>query len=437
MLHRMIDEYMLNKKEDIKNLTVYQRETSFANTKEFVIAVVGPRRAGKSYYLYHIIKSNKLNDDEYLFLNFEDESLRSMPRREVLSCVAKHTEIYGKQPEYVFLDEVQAFEHWSNWVYELYEKKRYNIFITGSSSKLVSREVATQLRGRTLNILILPFSFSEVTKFKGFEAKEYYSTYEKSAMLGQLSQYLRSGGFPQLVLGQMDPNLFFRDYLDSVVYRDIVERFKIREAWLIRTLLRFVSASFSAPFSVNKVYNTLKSQGISVSKKTVYKYTNYAEQAFFCFTLKRFDFSPRRSELSIPKVYLNDTGLINHLIPDAHKQTGRLMENVVFLKLKQKQFSGKVGEIYYYKDQQGHEVDFVTDSGKCLIQVTYANGFDEVDRREWRNLINANQIFKSKRLYIITWDYEDERTLNWRGDKETISFIPLWKWLLHSTRYTD
>jgi len=79
----------------------------------------------------------------------------------------------------------------------------------------------------------------------------------------------------------------------------------------------------------------------------------------------------------------------------------------VLLQLKQKQFLGKVGEIYYYKDQQGHEVDFVTDSGKCLIQVTYANGFDEVDRREWRNLINANQIFKSKRLYIITWDYED------------------------------
>jgi len=114
------------------------------------------------------------------------------------------------------------------------------------------------------------------------------------------------------------------------------------------------------------------------------------------------------------------------------------MDNAVLLQLKQKQFLGKVGEIYYYKDQQGHEVDFVTDSGKCLIQVTYANGFDEVDRREWRNLINANQIFKSKRLYIITWDYEDdERALNWRGNKATISFIPLWKWVLNSTKYTN
>ena len=121
-------------------MVVYRRGTSFASTKEFVTAVVGPRRAGKSYYLYHIIKSNKLNDDEYLFLSFEDESLRFMPRREVLSCVAKHVEIYGKQPEYIFLDEVQVFEHWSSWVYELYEKKRCNIFIRGSSSKLLSRE---------------------------------------------------------------------------------------------------------------------------------------------------------------------------------------------------------------------------------------------------------------------------------------------------------
>jgi len=151
---------MLNKKEDVKNLTVYRREISFTDTRDFVTVIVGPRRAGKSYYLYHIIKSNGLRDDEYLFLNFEDESLRSMPRKEVLSCVSKHVEIYKKQPKYIFLDEVQAFGHWSNWVYELYEKKKYNIFITGSSSRLLSKEIATQLRGRTQNILILPFSFS-------------------------------------------------------------------------------------------------------------------------------------------------------------------------------------------------------------------------------------------------------------------------------------
>lgn len=428
---------MLDKKEDIKNLTVQQREFPFADTKEFVTAVVGPRRAGKSYYLYHIIKSNGLRDDEYFFLNFEDESLRSMSRKEVLSCVSKHVEVYGRQPEYIFLDEVQALGHWSSWVYELYEKKRYKIFVTGSSSRLLSREVATQLRGRTQNILILPFSFSEATKLRGLEVKEFYSTYEKSAVLRQLSDYLSSGGFPQLVLGRVDRNLFFRDYLDSVVYRDIVERFRIRKAWLIGTLLKFVSASFSAPFSVNKVYNTLKSQGINVSKKTLYKYTGFAEQAFFCFTLKKFDFSTRRSEVSIPKVYLNDTGLVNYLTPNAEDKIGRLMENVVLLDLKGKQFQGKMREVSYFRDQQGHEVDFVIDAGKRLIQVTYANGFDEVDRREWRNLISANRVFKSKRLLIITWDYEDERTLSWRGSKETITFIPLWKWLLDSSKYTD
>jgi predicted AAA+ superfamily ATPase len=433
----LIEEYMLNKKEDVKNLTVYRREISFTDTRDFVTAIVGPRRAGKSYYLYHIIKSNGLRDDEYLFLNFEDESLRSMPRKEVLSCVSKHVEIYKKQPKYIFLDEVQAFGHWSNWVYELYEKKKYNIFITGSSSRLLSKEIATQLRGRTQNILILPFSFSEVIKLKGLGVKEFYSTYEKSEILGQLSDYLRNGGFPQLVLGQVDQGLFFRDYLDSVIYRDIVERFKIREAWLIGTLLRFVSTSFSAPFSINKVYNTLKSQGINISKKTLYRYSNFAEQAFFCFTLRKFDFSKRRSELSIPKVYINDAGLVNYLNPNAYNKTGRLMENVVFLDLKEKQFLGRVREISYYRDQQGHEVDFVTDTGKCLMQVTYANYFDEVDRREWRNLISANRVFKSKRLNVITWDYEDERTLNWRGNKETITFIPLWKWLLDSSKYIN
>ncbi|MCD6209128.1 MAG: ATP-binding protein [Thermoproteales archaeon] len=430
-------EYLLTKKEDIRNLNVLPRETKIFLSKNFINSIVGPRRSGKTYFLYHLILNElKLKDEDYLFVNFEEESVRSLDRKEILDCIKYHQEIYGKLPKFLFFDEVQNLDRWESWIYELYEKKRFYIFITGSSSKLLSREIATQLRGRAINVPIFPFSFREFLNLKDIRIKRYYSSYERGKLLNLLREYLEFGGYPQILIDNINPKIFFRDYIDVVIYRDIVERYWIKEPEIVKLLIKFVASSLSSQLSINRIFNVLKSHGIKLSKKTLYSYFKYLENAFFCFSLKKFAFSERKSELSIPKVYLSDTGIANYLLKTKISENiGQLMENVVFLELKKNELLGEITSLFYYKDYQQREVDFLVKEGskiKQLIQVTYANTFDEIKEEEYRNLLHVKELFKdhNPKLIIITWDYEDERELSWFGRKGKIKFIPLWKWLM-------
>ena len=430
----MIERYLLDKKEWVRGLDVKPRDVSFPVTRAFVVAVVGPRRAGKSYSLIYFIRKRGLRDEEYLLLNFEEEDLKLVDRGELVRVVDRHVEIYGVEPSFIFLDEVQELDRWESFVYTLYERKRYFIFITGSSSRLLSREIATQLRGRALTYPVFPLSFKEVLMMNGISVKRFYSSREESRIKNLLRTYLRSGGFPQIVIDRADPRIYFRDYIDLVVYRDVVERYRIKKPFLVKALIKFVASSYSKEFSVNKVYNTLKSQGVRVSKKTLYKYSGYLEDAMFCFYLKKFDFSDRRIELSIPKVYLNDPGLANYLLSGPLTENiGRLMENIVFLELKKREFLGELSGVFYFKDAMGREVDFIVKEGfrvRGLVNVTYASSFDEVDEREWKNLLKASKLLGCDNLLVVTWDYEDQRKLSSYGRESVIRFIPLWKWLL-------
>ncbi len=426
-----IKEYMLSKKEDIKSLKVYPRDISIKPSKEFVSSIVGPRRAGKTYFLYDLILNKlKLHDEDYVFINFEDEWISNYDKKSALDVIKNHVEIYGKTPEYLFFDEVQNLEGWETIVYTFYETKRYNIFITGSSSKLLSKEISTQLRGRSINYAVFPFSFKEILNVKGFSVKEYYSAYEKGRLLNILNEYLQKGGYPQIYLTEVEPKLFFESLLEAIFYRDIIERYKIREPSVLGLLIKFLSGSFSAEFSLNKTYNVLKTMGMKISKKTIYSYTKYLENSFLIFFIRNFSPSVRNMELVNKKVYFFDSGLVNSLTGIRIKENyGRLMENAVALKLKKDEYRAPMN-VYYYKNLNS-EIDFIIKEGnhiKQLIQVSYANNFDEVDKREYKALLNGYELFKehNPELLVITWDYEGEKLM----DNKKIKFIPLWKWLL-------
>jgi len=422
--------YLVDKKEDIRRLKVVSRDISFPVTRNFIISVIGPRRAGKTFSLYDLIlNKHKLKDEDYVFINFEDEQVNQFSRKEIIRLVSYHHEIYGIEPKFIFLDEVQNFENWERFVYTVFEKKRYYIFITGSSSKFLSKEIATQLRGRSISTLILPFSFKEFLFVKKIMLEKFVSTFKENKIKNLLRFYLRDGGFPDLIFTQIDRKKFFRDYIDLVIFRDVIERFRIRGSYLIKILIAHMLSSFSSEFSVNKVFNTLKSQGIKVSKKTLYSHGSALEDVMFCFFLRKFSFSPRRVMLSIPKIYFNDTGLVSSMLTDFEENVGKLMENLVFLELKKKEEKGEIRVLHYWKDYQGNEVDFFCkDKNPLLIQVTYASSKDEIEKREIKALIKASQQLKCKKLLIITWDYEDVFTV---GGKK-IKCVPFWKWLLSS-----
>ncbi len=422
-------KYLLNKKEEIKDLEVKKRLLEFPLTKNFIISVIGPRRAGKTYSLYDLIKTKNLKDEDYLFLNFEDDEIREKNRKEIIKVIFYHKELYGKEPDFIFLDEIQNLDRWESFVYSLFEKKRYHIFLTGSSSKFLSREIATQLRGRSITSLVLPFSFKEILEIKGEKVSEILSSYGESKIKNILRNYLKEGGFPDVVLTNINRKVYFRDYVNLVIFNDIVERFKIKNIALVKMFVNFVLSSFSKEISIHKIYRTLKSRNIKVSKKTLYRHSDALEDSLFCFFLRKFSFSERESMLSIPKVYINDTGLINYSISTKFEEDiGRLMENAVFLGLKRKEYEGEFSGIFYYKDLLRHEVDFVIKDGlrvKQLIQVCYDINYN-TKNRELKTLVKAGRELKCKDLLVITWDYESEEVI----DGRKIKFIPLWKWLI-------
>ncbi|MDI9619992.1 MAG: AAA family ATPase [Candidatus Nezhaarchaeota archaeon] len=190
-------------------------------------------------------------------------------------------------PEYLFFDEIQALENWQKAIYTLYERKRHYIFITGSSSKLLSREIATQLRGRAVTVKVHPFSFAEILSLNNIPCKKYYTNYEIGQIKNLARNYIERGGFPDIVLGHVFPSTFFRDYLDLIVYRDIIERYGIKNRHALDFTIKSILSSFTKTFSVNKTFNALKSIGAKVSKKTLYSFQKILEDIGFAIFLKK------------------------------------------------------------------------------------------------------------------------------------------------------
>jgi predicted AAA+ superfamily ATPase len=424
--------YIKAKKEDLRRLKVDRREFDIPYSRDMIYSIIGGRRTGKTYAIYDLILNKlKLEDDEFLFMNLEDIELENITAAELADTVNLHQQLYGKLPDFVIFDEVQSLDGWERPVYSLFEKKRYNILLTGSSSRLLSKEIATELRGRSLTFSVYTLSFGEALAFSGMTPSigGGISSYEKNKLGFRLNKYLSSGGFPDIVLDDKIADRFLREYIDLVIFKDIVERHGIKNTAVVRFLINAILSSYAKEFSVNNVYRQLKNDGIRAGRKAVYAYSALVQDAFFSFFVKKFYFSKRKSDLSIPKVYLNDTGLAK-LAVMAGEDMGRLMENAVFLELKRIQNRNPNIEIYYYSSTFG-EVDFVLKEGgalKKLIQVTYASKVQEIREREARSLLSAAEELKCKDLLIITWGYEGSI----RSDKRAIRLVPLWKWLLES-----
>lgn len=433
MEREVIARYLLDLQER-KLPELIPRELKINITKDAVVSIIGSRRAGKTYYFYQLM-SNIRDKTRILYLDFEYPELADITFKEIKEIVNMYGELFGNEPEYLFFDEIQNVEDWEKPIRNLYELKRFYIFITGSSSRFLSKEIATTLRGRTISYTIFPFSFREYLKTEGFETSygkgKYHSSSEERKIKHFVREYTRFGGLPQVVLNKDEEfrKRFFAEYQDLVVYRDIIERYRVKNLSVVRTMLKFLISSFAKEFSIHKFYNSLKSQNIRVSKKTLYNYFAYFEDALFVYPIYRFSYSIKEVQLSIPKVYIMDTGLLT-TSRFFSENIGRLMENMVAIELlRRKSYFAPSMELYYYKSGEGKEVDFVIKQGleiKQLIQVCYDINDLNTRERELKSLIKASRELKSEDLLVITWDYEAEE--EFKGKR--IMFTPLWKWLL-------
>lgn len=416
---------------------IVERELNVAESQK-IISIIGPRRAGKTTVLFqkmHGLVKSGVNKEKIVYLNFEDPRLIEIGFKEIREIIKLQWQMYPlsmKGKMYVFIDEPQNINNWESAVRGLHDEG-FMVFLTGSSSRLLSREIATSLRGRTLSYMLLPFSFREFLKMKNatFDTQRMGSK-EKSLLLSMLDEYLEFGGFPEIILEKNPENKakIISEYSNAIVYRDIVERHKIKNAMLVKWLISLASKSFSREFSVHKAYQTLKSRGIKASKNTLYSYVSMLEESVFMFLVPAFGHSVRKADFSINKAYLCDTGFTK--LAETTKDIGPKMENVVFLELERRR--KVLSSISYWKNPQKQEVDFVIKTGgkiSQLIQVCKSLENADVNKREISAITKAAELLKCNNLLIITEDkYSTEE---YAGKK--IRFVPLWMWLLEGAKH--
>jgi uncharacterized protein len=395
-----------------------------------IITLTGVRRAGKTYCLYQIVQTlldRGIPKTHMLFINFEDERLMPMETQELGLILDAYYELHPeteKKTVYLFFDEIQNVPGWERFVRRVHESENAQIFITGSSAKLLSREIATALRGRTLNYEIYPFSFPEYLAHHSIRAIG-KSGADKAKIRHALTQYLDRGGFPEVLsASEMIWRKVLQEYIDLIVYRDVVERYQIKNHPLIKYLVKFLLKNIASPLTIHKLYRDLKSQGYSVSKDTLHLYLSYLEEAYAFFTIPLYSESVRVQNVHYRKSYTVDVGLANAAVFSVSARRGLMLENAVFLQLKRTPLQ----EIFYYKNTKGEEIDFLLceRGGVCgLIQVT--ENLDDRDNREGilASLWRAMEELGLSKASIVTKDTAETFT----QDGRVIEAYSFWQWV--------
>ena len=390
-----------------------ERNQDLKLDNDLIKVIVGPRRAGKSFFAIHFLNKK----GKFGYVNFDDEKLTEVDNYDEI--ITAMNSIYDN-PKFVLFDEIQNLPKWELFANRL-QRQGYMLIITGSNSNLLSKELATHLTGRHLLTNIFPFSFKEYLKFEG---KELTNTEIKE----RLSKYMFNGGYPEILSKKVELKEYLSLLFGSILYKDIIKRYKIRNPQQIEDLATYLISNIANEYS----YNSLAKIGKIKSSHTIEKYLSYLEESFVLFSLSRFSYKVKEQLSSNKKVYCIDNGFIQAKSFKASSDLGKLYENLVASKLKKQEVDEKL-RFYYWKNQQQEEVDFVIKEGlkvKQLIQVCFNIKDLENKNREIRALIKAGKELKCNNLLIITEDTEKEEKAEWFGDKATIKFIPLWKWLL-------
>lgn len=384
-------------------------------SSKLIKVILGVRRCGKS-----VLSHSLLKDKSFAYVNFDDERLKGV---EANSVLAAFYEVYGKDFNFIFLDEIQNLENWELFANRL-QRMGFNLVITGSNAQLLSKELATHLTGRHLSLELFPFSFKEYLKAIDFQ-EDLGTTKGISLLKQELSKYLFGGGFPEIIVEKENPSLYLQELYRKIIERDIVERHEISYQKTFREIARTLISNPGRGIS----YNRIKRQFQLGSEHTVKNYLSYLEEAYLLFFLSRFSFKPVEVEKSEKKVYAIDTGMIRCLSLGMTPDLGPIYENTVYLELLRRKSLSPQSDIFYWKNILQEEVDFVIKDNlkiKMLVQVCYNLSLPEVKEREIRALLKASKELKCKNLLVITSDFEAEEKKS--GLK--IQFIPLWRWLI-------
>ena len=400
-----------------------------------ILALTGFRRVGKTYIVLHQISKllQSFTRKQVIYINFEDERIPHNPDfLTQLVPVIKKT--FGSEPAFLFLDEIHQMPLWSKWLRRMQETTKIRFVITGSNSKMSTVEIPTELRGRYIEIKVHPLNFKEFLRFNNFETTieniEYRES-DKAQLDNLLNAFLKNGGLPEIV--QTESFLkteIAQSYFRTVVSRDIIERFGVRNVTALNTLLKMLLNART--FTISKLHNNLKSIGIDTGKATVDEYLEYAESVYFFDYITCYSFKLIEALKTPRKVYCVDNSFITAIAQKTTSELGAMYELAVFHSLTYNNES-----LHYWKSKQNnYECDFVVvnhNKVTQLVQVSYDVTNNDTLQREIRGLLHASNELNCKNLYIINNNISKIDNYDWFGIKRKIEFVPLWKWLLEIT----
>ncbi len=387
-------------------------------SSDLIKVILGPRRAGKSVFALMLLK-----DQNFAYFNFDDESLPGEEKIDLDELLSELKQAYG-DTKYILFDEIQNLPNWELFVNRLH-RAGYNLVLTGSNASLLSKELATHLTGRHIPIEILPFDFKEILKAKQYEysVDKMLLPDEKAKLQGYITQYMTNGGFPEVVTKDVEPRGYLDVLFDAVLFKDVVKRHKVRFSKQIDSLGSYLINNVSSQYTARKLANIMAFK----SDVTVAKYLDYLVEAYLVFSLDRHSTKATMRLQSPKKTYVVDNGLVTAKAVQHSPNSGKLMENLVFMELV-KRGNQPNRELFYYKTRNDREIDFVLKKGyevTELIQVAYDATSQDVEEREVKALIEAGEELDVTKLTVLTWNEKREV----KKDGKTIQFVPLWEWL--------
>lgn len=394
--------------------------------------LIGVRRCGKSTYAFQQVKrllEEGVPRENILFLNLFDDRLAGLERDGLGPVTEAYFSLFpekkGKETVHCFFDEIQAVPGWEPFVDRLMRTEKCRVTLTGSSARMLSKEVATQMRGRALSWELFPFSFREFLDAKGLDASGPLSTRRRLLVQKAFEEYEEQGGFPEVV--GLDKSLRVKthqEYFHAILYRDLVERHDIAHPKAVSDLARWLVDHTGSLYTGNSLTGYLKSLGHSAPKAAVSSFLEWFEDAFFLYSVSVFDASLARRNTNPKKVYCVDHSLVKSVSSGILVNSGHLLENLVFTALRRAH-----PEIYYYKSKSGREVDFVVPGRgrpRALIQVCESLA-DPGTRARETSALEAAMAETGLRSGTIVTKNETERI---ETDDGPIEVVPAWRFLL-------
>jgi uncharacterized protein len=426
----ILKEIILSSQE-LKRETGISRQLDFHAIRNKASVFIGVRRSGKTTYLHQIMNKLHKNDaipqESICYVSFFDERLLTLKADTLGIIIDAYYTLYpekrNKSTVYYFFDEIQEIQGWETFVSRLMIQENCHVFISGSSAKMLSKEIATQMRGRSLSWEIFPFSFCEFLAFHNIDSHK-ITEQTRLNIQSAMDDYFIQGGFPETVnIPDKIRIQIHQEYYRTILHRDIIERNDAPHPRMVMDLGKLLLNSNCSLYSLNKLTEKMKAYGHKAVKSHIAEILGWFEDAYFLFSLKKFDISVHKQNINLKKIYSIDPSLAHSVTGSFLLNSGHRLENFVFLQLRR-----CTEEIYYYKTKNGYEVDFlyIVNSERKLIQVTESLALETTRKREVRALFEAMEEISLSRAFIITRNEEfsiEENNL-------IIEVIPIWRFLI-------